>query len=629
MRVRLAAGAAALAAAVLAPVAAGADTGLRLVEAGGSAFPDRAYILTLPQQRALTAADVRVRENGDLVAGATLDRAGAAGAGKRFAVVLAVDASTSMRGRPLEKAMAAARAFALRTDAYQELAAVAFNDTTRVLLPFSDDVERIQGALSVTPKVEYWTRMYEALDRAIALVRDARFQSASIVLLSDGQELGSAGTLEGAVERARKAGVRVFGVGLDSRFFDATALRRLAEGTGGRYLQADSPDDLKVVFGALGAQLAREYLLRYRSAAAVGTEVKVSVEVDGAGLVTSGYRTPAAPADGRGVFEESLAQRVLQSPVTAVVVGVLVAALLAAAVAAAVRTRRSTLRERMSEFVSQAPPARAEGAPSRVFSGRLIAGTERSLGGARWWARLKRDLEIADLAVTAPVLALWTLIGTFAVAWVVPLATRTPLTVVFAAAVPLAARGYVQARLARKRRAFAEQLPDDLDVVASALRAGHSLVGALSRVADDAAEPSRSEFRRVVADERLGVPLEMALASVVERMRNRDLDQVALVARVQRETGGNAAEVLDRVTESIRSRDEVRRLVRTLTAQGRLSRWVLSLIPVVLLLFLSLVNWQYMEPLFVEPLGRALLVVATVMVVAGSLIIKRIVDIEI
>lgn len=195
--------------------------------------------------------------------------------------------------------------------------------------------------------------------------------------------------------------------------------------------------------------------------------------------------------------------------------------------------------------------------------------------------------------------------------------------------VPFLVRGSVKRKLERKRRLFADQLPDNLQVLASALRAGHSLVGALSVVVEDCPEPSRSEFRRIISDEQLGIALDTAFMTVAQRMDNRDLEQVALVAALQRETGGNTAEVLDRVAETVRSRFELRRLVRTLTTQGRMSRWVVSLLPVGLLLLITAINPSYMEPLYTHPLGRILLAFAAVMVVAGSLVIKRIIDIKV
>jgi tight adherence protein B len=195
--------------------------------------------------------------------------------------------------------------------------------------------------------------------------------------------------------------------------------------------------------------------------------------------------------------------------------------------------------------------------------------------------------------------------------------------------VPVAAHLLVERRVAKQRALFAEQLPDNLQVIASAMRAGHSFVGALQVVVEDAPEPTRQELQQVIADERLGMPLEEAFATVVRRMQSEDLEQVALVAALQRETGGNTAEVLDRVNQTMRERMALRRLVRTLTAQGRMSRWVLTGIPVVLLLLLTSINPAYMHPLYSTAIGKTLLFVAVVMVIAGSLVIKRIVNIKV
>jgi len=187
----------------------------------------------------------------------------------------------------------------------------------------------------------------------------------------------------------------------------------------------------------------------------------------------------------------------------------------------------------------------------------------------------------------------------------------------------------VKRKLEKQRKLFAEQLPDNLQVLASALRAGHSFVGALAVVANDAAEPSRSEFQRVIGDEQLGVPIDAALHVVVERMESRELEQVALVAALQRETGGNTAEVLDRVTSTIRERFELRRTIQTLTAQGRMSRWVLTLLPLFLLVAITLINPSYMQVMYDSPFGRVLLFLSGVSIASGSLVIKRIVNIRV
>jgi tight adherence protein B len=310
------------------------------------------------------------------------------------------------------------------------------------------------------------------------------------------------------------------------------------------------------------------------------------------------------------------------------VVAFIVASLVALAVMAVLASRRGkTLRRRMAQFVSI--PEAAEERPSAVLTERVEEETERLLGRTRWWGRLLDELELAGITWSPRRIVLFTFIGTFISIWLLSVITGSVLVALLGFGIPFAVRSLIRRKVARKRQLFAEQLPDNLQVLSSALRAGHSFISALSVVVEDAAEPSRTEFRRVIADEQLGVSLEDALHVVVERMENRDLEQVALVAAVQRNSGGNTAEVLDRVTETIRERFELRRTVRTLTAQGRLSRWIVSILPLFLLLVITLINPGYMHALYASVGGRIALVFAAAMVIAGSLVIKRIVNIKV
>jgi tight adherence protein B len=204
-----------------------------------------------------------------------------------------------------------------------------------------------------------------------------------------------------------------------------------------------------------------------------------------------------------------------------------------------------------------------------------------------------------------------------------------PIFGVFGLGVAFGVRMVLSKKLQGVRDAFAEQLPDTLQVLASALRAGHSFVGALTVVVNDAPEPTRRELQRVVADDQLGVPPEESLRSVARRMNSDDIEQVALVAELQREVGGNMAEVLDTVVETIRERADLRRLIATLTAQGRLARWVVSLLPVGVALALTVINPEYMRPLFTSTGGQIMIAICTVMIVSGSLVIKKIVNIKV
>jgi len=160
------------------------------------------------------------------------------------------------------------------------------------------------------------------------------------------------------------------------------------------------------------------------------------------------------------------------------------------------------------------------------------------------------------------------------------------------------------------------------------MRAGHSMVSGIALIAQDAGEPTQGEFRRVMADEQLGMPLEDALRSIVPRMDAQDMEQVSLVAELHRQTGGNMAEVLDRVAEAVRERAELNRELRTLTAQARGSRWIVTLIPPVLLLFIDVVNPKYLQPLVNTTTGHLLLIMAAALILIGSFAMGRIVRIE-
>jgi tight adherence protein B len=612
---------------LLAPPAA-ARQPVRLVEAGGVTFPDRAFVLSLAEKRRLTEDRLTVRENGVVVPDFTLTPAGQ-DRGRSAGFVLLIDASESMAGAPIRQAMAAARAFAGQRMPSQQLAVLAYNANTETVLPFTSDAGEIERALGGMPSIAYFTRMYEAIDEAISLIDDEELSPGSIVLLSDGQEVGSLAAPDETIARAREARVRIFSIGLRSRYYRAATLTALATKTGGRYREASSPKALKAIFAELGAELAREYVLRYRSTATTNQKVRVAVRIEGVpGLALSGYNSPRVVTGAAEPFETSAVNRVLQSPLTMIVVSLLAAGLLGLGILAIFRPPRRTLAKRMAEFVS-VHPARSDGEARTALSSRVLVGAERSLEATKWWARFKEQLELAEIKMPALHIVLWTVVGTIGVMWLLTAVAGSVLFAVFGLAVPLVVRSLIRRKLERRRKLFAEQLPDNLQVLASALRAGHSFVGALSVVVDDAAEPSRSEFQRVVADEQLGVTLEEAIRAVVHRMDNTDLEQVALVAALQRQTGGSMAEVLERVTETIRERFELRRMVQTLTAQGRMSRWIVSALPLVLLLAISALNPGYTAPLFSTTGGRVALAFAAAMVVTGSYVIKRIVDIKV
>ncbi|MFY9579606.1 MAG: type II secretion system F family protein [Gaiellaceae bacterium] len=614
---------------------------IHITEAGASSFPGRAYVLSLPRGMQLKPSQVHVTENGGSVAGMSVIPVAEAHA-QDFGVVLAIDASTSMEGKPERAAFYAAEAFAAQRKGQEQLAVVTYNLSPTVVLPFTTDQTKIDRALSVQPPFVYGTHIYDAVVQSLGELRKAHISAGTLVLLSDGQEqrgrndVGKHETAESAAAAARAAHVRIFAVGLRSRLSNLETLRKLARETGGRYVESTSIAQLATIYNELGSQLANEYLVRYQSLAGPGKRINVKMRVAGLdGEASTAYDTPkltVVAAGPKAPYHPSLSNRLWSSFATMIVVGLATAILIGTgAVALVSGPRKGTVRRRMAEFVSVPTVVQeASGRPTAQLTASMLKGTERALRGSTRWRRFRWELGIAEVAMPPEQIVVLTVIGSFVSLIAIKYLSGSLLAAIaIAIAIPFAVRSQLKRRLAKRRLLFAEQLPDNLNVLSSALRAGHSFIGALSVVVNDAAEPSKSEFQRVIADEQLGVSIDEALHVVVERMDSRELEQVALVAALQRETGGNTAEVLDRVTETIRERFELRRTVKTLTAQGRMSRWVLTSLPLFLLVVITLINPSYMHILYSSTGGKVLLVLSAISVTAGSLVIKRIVNIKV
>jgi tight adherence protein B len=607
------------------------DGGAALSPVGDDdAFPERSWVLTLPEGESARPNQVSLRENGQAVR--DLDVVPADAARRTFGVVLVLDASKSMQGRPIEDAMEAARAFAARRPGGQALGVVTFNGRVQTVLRPTTDGGRIAAALAGPPALAPDTAIRDGVAQALRLLRESQVETGSVVVLSDGSDTASKLTTPQVATAAQRQGVRIFSVGLESGAFAPGALKALAERSGGTYSLAGSSRSLRRVFDDLGTRLARELLITYRSAEPATTTIDVLARTSTGIEATATYRAPALrlpapppPAqEGFWVSTRGIA-------VTAMVIGLLLAI---AMTVVARRPRAARLVERIAPFGAITSTSGDGSWDGSERSGSLLARPyerlQQRLSRSPRWRRFEEEVDVARVGLTPMKLASRTALGAV-VALLLPVALGAgPLVgMLLAVLVILGARAYRRFRLRRQRGAFADQLPQSLQVMASAMRAGHSLTGALASVVQNAPEPSQTEFKRVRADEQLGVPVEECIDRMARRMDNSDLRQVGIVAALQQETGGNTAEILDRVVESVRERADLRRLVSTLTAQGRMGHVIVTALPIGLAAYFFVVNRPYLQPLFEPGPGRFLMGAAVVMVVLGSYSIRKIVDIKV
>jgi tight adherence protein B len=237
-------------------------------------------------------------------------------------------------------------------------------------------------------------------------------------------------------------------------------------------------------------------------------------------------------------------------------------------------------------------------------------------------------LEQAGMSVSLPDFVLLVGLATL-VLGAVGLVFGGPLVaLLLAAAGPLGAKVVLRFRTARRRAAFADQLDDSLQLMASSLRAGHSLLRALDSVSHEAASPTAEEFARIINETRVGRDLSEALDEVAERMCSDDFTWVAQAIAIHREVGGNLAEVLDSVGQTIRERNAIRRQVKALSAEGKLSAVVLMALPFGVIGFLSVANPSYLAKFTQSLAGYAMLAAAALLMTVGAVWLKKTVAIR-
>ncbi len=294
---------------------------------------------------------------------------------------------------------------------------------------------------------------------------------------------------------------------------------------------------------------------------------------------------------------------------------------------------RESHRDRLLQLTGKVKRTKkdGDGALPSLIRGDLseqIHAVERAL--ARFW-NIRAWLEQAGWAKVSPGQFV-SVLGALAIGGLVlhlallPMKAIAPLTAIVLGLLPI---GYLWFVRGRRLKKFGLQLPAALDLISQALRAGQSLPSGFQMVAQQSAEPLGPEFGRCFEEQNLGIPLEQCLKRMVERVPNMDLKFFVTSVVLQRQTGGDLAEVLDKIAGLIRERIQIAGQIQALTGEGRLSGIVLLALPPALLLVMLRLNYDYVMMLFNDPLGRKMLLIGIVTQILGAVCIKKIITIKV
>jgi tight adherence protein B len=559
-----------------------------------------------------------VTENGRPVVGFR-----AVNLGREKSVMLLFDRSQSMVGQAIVDASAAARQFVGAKPDRDRIAVVAVGKKAVQLTGFSSNPAEADAALRTieVDKIR-GTALYDGiLVSTQALAADLN-PTRVLILLTDGQEVSSDASLEQAIAAAREAHVTVYPIGIESPSFRPGPLQRLAEKTGGRYVGASGTKDLKAIYTALAEELRRTWQLSYVTSARPGDRIAVEAAGADAESIVPGARVVSRSEGSK--LPEPLFK--VGPVLLATIVGFLGLVATLFLMRAPVGSR---LRRQINPHLGEQERKSARGPVEERFAtaSSVLKATERAFGHLRAWHALHRLLERADVPLRTVELV-YAAVGcglltglVFAVLGMGPVFIFVAMLV--GGALPILV---VWHKARRRLAAIDDQLPDLLVTLAASLKAGHSFRQGIQAVVDEGQPPASKEFKRVLTETRLGRPMDDALADMAARIGSKNVTFVVTAVTIQRQVGGSLAGIFDMVADAVRNRQQFARRIRSLTAMGRASAYVLVGVPFFMLGSLTLLNREYMSPLYNTSTGHKLMIIGVVMIVIGSLMLRKIVS---
>lgn len=562
------------------------------------------------------------------------------GSAVKRTTVLVIDTSNSMRkqGR-FEAAQQAASTYLDAVPDDVEVGIVTFDSTVEVALEPTTDRAAARTVVDGLT-LQRNTLLYDGIIAATDVAGDAGQRS--LLLLSDGADAGSTASIEDATAAIKDAGTRVHIVGLDLGEDQLAPLRTIAEAGKGDVITS-SGAALAAAFAEQAEALADQVLVTAPLPSGFSADVaNVEVTLPTAGgepVVARSLATiEAASAPGAAAPLPTIAEEDggFTAPDWLLWVGIAVfgAGLLAVAVLLvpakpapmSIADRVTAYSTRVTGFEERAQKPQAE----PVLDQAKAAAAEILERNSALNERMTRRLAGAGSEFKP---SEWLLlhVGAVLAGGVIGLVLgkgSIVLGLLFMLLGFVLPPVYLRFMAGRRRRAFDAALPDVLQLLAGALSAGLSLAQAVDTVVREGPEPIASEFKRVLVEARIGVSIEDAFEGVAARFQSNDFRWAVMAIRIQRQVGGNLAELLTTVAATMRERQYLRRHVRALSAEGRMSAIILCVLPVLFFLFLFLVNRPFLDPLLHDPRGWILSGFGVVWMAIGSFWMSRMVKVE-
>jgi Flp pilus assembly protein TadB len=594
---------------------------------------------SLPPGASLDPGSVRVTGGGMDWQATAEPKSASAGTVKRTAV-LVVDTSGSMGERGIAAARTAAISFLDATPPDVAVGLVTFASEARLVVPPTKDRAALRGPLQQMRSGGN-TSLYDGITVGLAALGSDGDRA--MVVLSESKDNASRTALPAVTAALDASGASIDIAAIGKGDGQGPVLQQLAAAGSGEVVQVSNGDQITDVFTGV----ARTFVNEVTVTAVVPPEVTgnvsdLTVEVDAGESTVVAAATVALPAAGPNLTGTvaTVPSVVAPSSVPWLLPAVLVVAFLGLfllfGVGLAPQTYRKDSSAKRARDIERytlspgSPATKEQEGPTAIteaalaWAGRTVQrrGVEDSWRSEldraaiplrpQEWFIVRLGVALAGAALAVLFLPWWLL-------------TAPLLALLFW----LIAGVYVKVKAKRRLKRFADQLPDVLQLIAGSLRSGFSLPQAIDNAAKDGEQPIAGELSRALAESRLGVDLEDALDRVAERMRSTDLSWTVMAIRIAREVGGNLAEVLLSTAETMRERGRIQRQVRVLSAEGRLSAYVLLGLPAGITLFMIAFRGSYIAPLVTDPLGWLMTGYGLLSVTLGAWVMSRMCKLEV
>jgi Flp pilus assembly protein TadB len=588
--------------------------------------------------------DFIIKENNQEIKDFTVKKIGETD--EPIATVLVIDTSGSMKGDPINNAKNAAVSFIDNMRDIDKVAIVGFADTVTEYCTFTSDKTVLKKSIeAMSSKGE--TSLFDGIIKGIDMFNNMdAVKHQYMLVLSDGTDTVSTATAAAAVAIASSSNITIYSIALLSKEFNPSDLETIAKSTNGALLTTADPEQLTNLYSDISKKIRNQYKITFKSLSTNIEKFNAIVSIDSSGIKDSiniSYENPFFTQSGSGAVTNAQSSQVMTEIVifdkwwamALVYLFIFISiTILLYIVSTIMIPGKPGLKNRMDHYLYNAGDINTSAEPMEktrrlgLFS--RLKKKNRKNAGINSFAEVfeiklrragmsisgRRFLTLHVVAVGISTLLVYVLtknlILTFAV---IMLVTFFPFLL-------------INFKTGQRIKKFNEQLPDTLQLVEGALKAGYSLNQSLAMVLKETKPPISEEFKITMSEIRMGLSEKDALENMAKRINSELFTWVVMAINIQRDVGGNLAEIMDIIANTIREKEKVLRQIKALVSEGKISAYVLIGLPIVMAIALSIMNKGYISVLFTTKIGYLMLGVAVSLMIAGIAWILKIIKID-